>query len=135
MALTENVGGSGAFKATTLGTSQNYSLSAATSPLILTPPAGKAIRLDRLISESQIIDVTVTLGSQDVINGNLDNLTSPDGNFNIACPSTDTGNASVQHCGVKNALLALDKDQSISISTTSASPVLIYYSISYGDLA
>ena len=134
MALTENVGGSGDFKATTLGATQSYSLSSATSPLVLTPPSGKVIRLDSLISSAQINDTSIVVDGETAITGDLYAFTGNDGSFNISCPNTDVNNSSIQHAGVKSPITAFDKDQSISISTTSASSVLIYYSVSYGDL-
>ena len=136
MALTENVGGSGVFKATTLGTSQSYSLSAATSPLVLTPPLGKVIRLDFLGLDSNLaLSVTsIYVGNNLIIEGDLRYNTSA-GGFMIGRSSySDSSGNFAFPVGYKEAITAIETDQSITIETTDETAKTAYYSVSYGDL-
>lgn len=135
MAQEITVGGGGAFKATAMLATQSYSLSAATSPLVLTPPTGKVIRLDTLNAVS-VPDLEIKIGSSSLISGRLSANTNADGFFNVNSPaeSTDTATSSRFKTGVKEPVVAHEKDQSISIETTNIAAVDIYYSVSYGDL-
>lgn len=139
MAQEITVGGSGLFKPTTLGTSQSYSLSAATSPLVLTPPPGKVVRLDTLLISGGGITLSGTsidISGDEIISGTLSYLTATAGNFCIGSPPfgttqpVDQGNSAAY----KEAIVAFEKDQPISISTTDATAETVYYSVSYGDL-
>ena len=129
--------GGDSFKATTLGTSQSYSLSASTSPLILTPPAGKVIRLDALMlnDDNVLLDTFIEVGGNEVIRGNLRYNGRSGGAFFIGRSTFSNGTSNFANSvPYKEPIVATQPDESISISTTSASPELVYFSVSYGGL-
>lgn len=128
-----NVGGSG-FNGTSSATLQVYSLSSATSPLVLSPPPNKVIRLVRLSSSNEIANVSIDVNGQNYITGKLSGLAATAGNFNVNCPQTDISGSSFRHTPAIEPITALEKGQSISIETTDETPENIYYLVSYGDL-
>lgn len=137
MPSTINVGGSGNFKATS-AINGSYSLSNATSPLTLTPPTGKVIRLVRLtiVEGTALSDTTISVGGVDFINSAL--VATPSGgsaNFNVNCPNSgETSNSSRGHAGSIEPITASEPDTSITITTTDTTTEIVYYSVSYGDL-
>lgn len=137
-ALIEGSGGGGGFKVTTLGVSQSYVLSSATSPLILTPPSGKSIRLDSLFLNNAADDldtVSVLDGSDVIISGILAFNATTLGSFSIGKPSyaSDASNFAA-NSSVKDSIVSGEIDKSISIECTDPTPKTVYYSVSYGDL-
>lgn len=120
------VGGAG-FKATTLGTVEIFSFSVATSPLILAPPAGKVLRLNSLSGNG---DATISVGGNQIISGTLAPAPDNTGEFNI-----NTGSGSNNVVGIKDAITAEEADQTIEISTTSATAFNVFLTKDYGDLA
>ena len=130
-------GGGEIFKPTTLGTSQNYSLSAATSPLILTPPTGKAIRLDTLMLNDsvELTDTFIEVGGNEVIRGNLRFAGATTGAFLIGRSSYSSSTSNFAYpTAYKEPIVATQVDESISILTTDTIPQTVYYSVTYGDL-
>lgn len=115
------------FKATALGVVQSVSFSSATSPLVLTPPAGKVIKLHSLVGN--VADTTIAVGGVDIITGALSPLPDVANEFNINTLSPSSGVT-----GTKDPIIANEPDQSITISTITASAVNIAYTVDYGDL-
>lgn len=135
--VTDLHSGGNTFKATNLGVSQNYELSAATSPLILTPPTGKVIRLDTLLlnDSDTLTGTSIQVGGNEVILGSLRVAGSIADTFLIgnASYASSTGNFAYSTAW-KEAIVATQPDESISISTTDLTASTVYYSVSYGDL-
>lgn len=130
-------GGGEIFKPTTLGTSQNYSLSASTSPLVLTPPTGKVIRLDTLLlnDNSTLADTYVQVGSSEIIRGDMRVAGSSSGTFLIGKSGYSSSTSNFAYpAAYKDHIVATQVDESISISTTDTTPQNVYYSVTYGDL-
>jgi len=121
----------GQFKAEFFSGSLSHTLSAS-SPLTITPSAGKTLRLDSLYGSGVITDITVTVGQISVIsNKTLGNQVSDiDGQFVISGVGGQTAYTATS--GALWPLVALESDQSITISTTSPGSV-IKYSYSYGE--
>ena len=136
---TINVGSGGAkiFKATSLGTSQNYSLGASTSPLILTPPDGKVIRLDTLMlnGNGELEDTFIEVGGNEVIRGDLRVAGTVAGTFLIGSSAFSSGTGNFAYpVAYKEPIVATQPDESISISTTDISAETVFFTVSYGDL-
>lgn len=134
--VTDLQSGGNTFKATSLGTSQNYELSAATSPLILTPPAGKVIRLDALTTDDIVIGVSIEVGGNVIVAGDMRATSKSIGTFDITS-NTGNGGSSTNNTyftGSKEPIIATQPDESIAIYCTEASTNTVYYSVSYGDL-
>ena len=125
------------FKPTTLGTSQSYSLSAATSPLVLTPPLGEVIRLDFFGLDSfTTLNITrIYVGNDLIIDGVLRCNAKGNNGFMIGRSSySDSAGNFAFPTGYKEAITASEPDQTITIETTDATAKNVYYSVSYGDL-
>ena len=137
MALTENVGGSGAFKPTTLGTSKSYVLSASTSPLVLAPPSDKVIRLDffGLNDTGDLGNTSISVGVDLMVNGILSAVGTGAGRFMVGRSSFSNVSSNFAYpASYKEAITANEPDQSITIETTDTTPRTVFYSVSYGDL-
>jgi len=121
----------GQFKAEFFTGSLSHTLSPST-PLTISPAGGKTLRLDSLYGSGVIAGVTVAVGQISVIsNKTLGNQASDiDGQFVISGVGGQT--AYIATSGALWPLVALEPDQSITISTTSPSSV-IKYSYSYGE--
>ena len=130
-------GGGNTFKASELGTSKSYSLSAATSPLILTPPTGKVIRLDTLmLNDSGILsDTSVYVGSDLIINGDLRFTGAINNTFIIGNSSYANSSSGFSSSAAwKESITANEPNQTITIETTDTTQEVVYFSVTYGDL-
>ena len=127
-------GGSGQFKVdgSTNAITQNLSN---VSPITITPPAGKTLRLDALMSGGGV-NAKVTIGTTDIINGTLTNpgdTSAPAGSYSISNVGGGGGGGIVATSGCKQPLTAFQPDQSITISSTSVTLANVSYSYSWGE--
>ena len=119
------------FKAEFFSGALTHTLSSST-PLTITPSTGKILRLDSLYGAVDVANVTVTVGQISVVsNKTLGNQVSGiDGQFVISWVGGQTAYSATS--SALGPLVALEPDQSITISTTSPSNT-INYSYSYGE--
>lgn len=112
---------------------QNHSLSSAT-PLTITPPAGKRLRLDSLFGGVDFPNTTVTIGGTVVIsNRQLSSSFGSGSSGEFIVSHGVAGVIATQPSNTVQPLLAFEPDQSIVISTTSAVTATIRYSYSWGE--
>ncbi len=119
------------FKAEFFSGALTHSLSSAT-PLTITPPAGKTLRLDYLSAVSVFL-ASVTVGPTVIVTNKIlsGSHTNSDGYFivsNSASSSTNTATAS----NTVQPIIAFEPDQSIVITQGSSGANTIHYSYSYG---
>ena len=124
--------GGGQFKAEFFSGPLTHSLSSAT-PLVISPAAGKTLRLDSFGTTTIIEDCSVLVGGITVINS-LDTASSSDQALGFAISNVAGSNSSgtVMPSFVQ-PLITFDADQTITISTTQASASNVFYSYSYGE--
>lgn len=124
--------GGGQFKAEFFSGALTHSLSSVT-PLVISPAAGKTLRLDFLSSSvSNIANSSVSVGSVIVVGGETLAFQHANVGFLISNVAGSSNNTAISSNTVQ-PLIAFDSDQAITITTTTATATTINYSYSYGE--
>lgn len=104
--------------------------------LILTPPAGKYLKLEGLrlssANSAGITDISVVVGNTVVISELTLGHSTNSGSFIVGVAAA--GSESTFTGSMIPFIRTFEPDQSITISRNNATPSTVYYSYSYGDL-
>ncbi len=124
---------SGQFKAWVFSGSLSHDLSSST-PLTITPPAGKVLRLDFLAGNGSILNTSVFIGDNLFVeNKILDSSYGISNDRFLVSNSSTSSSLTANSSNTVQPILAFEPGQSITISTLSPVLITINYSYSYGE--